>query len=252
MNRSRVLVCSFHDLSPHSRAACDRFLDMLASTGTGKASLLTVPRWHGGPTIDGDAAFVGWLREREMEGHEVCLHGWEHRAGQIRRNPLSLAVGRLYTAGEGEFHELDRLPAGEKIRSGLAVMSRAGFAPRGFVAPAWLLSRPSMDVLREGAFLYTCTLTRIYLLQTGQELVAPALSLSSRSAWRRLASRCVFRLGERLLRKSPILRIAAHPADFDHPAMARTLETVIRSAGRKRTALAYGDLARVHSPGTAA
>jgi predicted deacetylase len=44
-----------------------------------------------------------------------------------------------YTAGEGEFYDLDYADALERITRARDEFVAAGLRPRGFIAPAWLL-----------------------------------------------------------------------------------------------------------------
>ena len=56
---------------------------------------------------------------------------------------------RVYTADEGEFYDLDRADAATLVNRGNAELRELGFTPRGFIAPAWLLSEEAETALRE-------------------------------------------------------------------------------------------------------
>jgi predicted deacetylase len=53
----------------------------------------------------------------------------------------------------------------------------------------------------------------------GRRVVAPCLTASPRSAWRRGASIWWLRIGAALLARAPLVRLGLHPADADHPRL---------------------------------
>ena len=79
MNGRRALAVSVHDTSPLTREATERMLHDLAGVGIGATSLLVVPDHHHKADIDKDPAFLAWLREKQLAGHEIILHGFYHR-----------------------------------------------------------------------------------------------------------------------------------------------------------------------------
>ncbi len=235
----RFLVCSFHDLAPNHRAACERFLQLLHDNGIPRAVLLVVPRWHDRDGLDPGSTWAAWLRARQAEGHEICLHGWTHRADRIGRDPTSWIFGRVYTAGENEFHRLPLDEAEKRVRRGLAMLRVAGLNPRGFIAPAWLMPRKLLPLLKDLGLEYTVTLTHLHFLQKDTSRVAPVLALSARAPWRRGLSVLHAAAASCWMRPFPILRVAAHPADFEHAATIATLGRAIRAAVRNRTVVTF-------------
>jgi len=222
---------SFHDLHPGSRGACVRFLQGLAALGIPRISLLVVPRWHGGPPFTEDREFTAWLRRLAGEGHDICLHGFFHRVEKVVGGPLARLVGRHYTAGEGEYHQIDRTTARDRLERGLRILAEeAGLPVVGFTPPAWLLSAEGRAALVEAGLHYTTTFGSIDLLQQGRRIVAPTLVFSCRAAWRRAVSIVWVRLWARVHAAAPVLRVAAHPCDFDHPAIEASLWARVRAA----------------------
>jgi hypothetical protein len=241
---ARRLVVSFHDLHPGSRDVCARFLEQLAGRGVTRASLLVVPRWHGAAAFTGDAAFTRWLKDRAAEGHDICLHGWFHRAGPAPGNAWQRLVSTRYTAGEGEFYRIDRETARERIRDGIAMLAgEAGLPVFGFTPPAWLLSDAGRTALVEAGLSYSTTLGRVDLLRRGASVPAPTIVYSCRSAWRRLVSRLWVRLWATVNADAPVLRIAAHPIDFTHAKIeASLLHRIDRALASGRTPATYRDM----------
>jgi uncharacterized protein len=238
------LIVSFHDLHGGSRAACERLLAHLAGAGIDRATLLVVPRWHGGAPFTHDASFTAWLRELVDAGHEICLHGNTHRAERVTGGPWARLIGRTYTQSEGEFFQIEHEEALRRVHDGLALLTGdAGLPVYGFTPPAWLLSAGGRAALREAGLHYTSTWDTVELLQTGAILPAPTLVYSCRNAWRRTVSRAWVRLWHWRHRRAPVLRIAAHPGDFEDARLEASLVRHLRAAvACGRRAATYRDL----------
>lgn len=241
MNQRRFVV-SFHDLTPQSRPVCSEILTQLKERGVERTSLLVTPCWHGEDSIDRFPDFLDWLHRAQSEGHEICLHGYTHRAESIAGGPIAQAIGRFYTAREGEFYQIGREEARQRIRSGLNMLRDAGLDICGFVPPAWLLSEAGRQALKEEGLLYITELQHIDFLQA-RRLYAPVLVFSCRSGWRRWTSIRWVQLWERLNRRTPILRLAIHPVDWDFPAIRETILDLADRLRPRRIPVAYRDLA---------
>jgi predicted deacetylase len=240
---ARRLIVSFHDLHPGSRAEAGRFLQLLAETGIERASFLVVPRWHGGAPFTRDTAFTTWLRELADRGHDLCLHGYTHRAESVTGGPLARLIGRRYTEGEGEFFQISRAEAERRVRDGLALLvGDAGLPVHGFTPPAWLLSAAGRDALQAAGLHYTTTWSTVELLQRGEVLAAPTLVYSCRNAWRRAVSRAWLRFWHACHRRTPLLRIAVHPGDFADARLVASLRRHLAVAAHGREAVTYRDL----------
>jgi uncharacterized protein len=236
------LIVSFHDLHPGSQGACRRFIDRCSKLGVGSLSLLVVPRFHGRPPFTGDPEFVAWLAELAAAGHDLCLHGNLHRADRIEGGLGAQFTGRVYTAGEGEFHRLTEAEAERAVEDGLALFRSARLPVYGFTAPAWLISDAARQVLVRSGFGYQTLWDRVELLQSGESLPAPTLVYSSRSAWRRVLSRLWVPFFLRWNRSRPLLRLAVHPIDLEHPAVEAQVYAVLEAALEARSAVTYRDL----------
>ena len=245
----RKLIVSFHDLHPGSRAQCERFLAMLRELGVARASLLVVPRWHGATPCNEDREFAAWLRARVAEGHEVCLHAYVHEAAEVTGNAVQRAMGKHYTAGEGEFYQIGEADAAERLREGLRIVrDGCGVPVWGFTAPAWLLSDAARAALAKLGFGYTTRWGRVELLQSDECVPAPVLVWSTRAAWRRICSRGWVRLWGAWNRRSPVLRVAVHPVDFSHPSIERSVRLALARSLRDRSAACYRDLLPAGTP----
>lgn len=239
-NDARSLVVSLHDVSPRTRPECAVILGELAALGVPRVSLLVIPDHHHRGHILADAEFGAWLREQAAAGHEVVMHGYFHqrarRAGESARAKFTT---RLYTADEGEFYDLDRASAAALVAQARADFAQLGLAPTGFIAPAWLLSDEAEAALRDLRIEYTTRLGSVLDLPTGATHRSLSLVWSVRSAWRRAVSRAWNALLFHRLTAQPLLRIAIHPVDLQHPKIWRQIRQLITQALADRDPLTY-------------
>jgi len=233
------LVVSLHDVAAPALDVYRRFLERLREAGVDRTVLLVVPRWHGNGRLTDHAASVHSLQAWAAAGHEICLHGCAHRGRPAGRNPLNILANRFYTDNEAEFFGLGYEDAAARLAAGLTELKESGLQPAGFVAPGWLMSRATVAALRAFPFLYTTTWFCLLDLRTGRRSRAPVVTLSSRSAWRRAVSRGWVAAWSALLRRTPLLRVAVHPADLAVPGMDALLLRTIRRAAAERTVTTY-------------
>lgn len=238
---ARALIVSLHDVSPHTFETTRAMVERLEALGLSRFSLLVVPDHHRKGHFLDDPAFCHWLREREAKGDEVVIHGFYHlrasRKGESLRDRLTT---RFYTAGEGEFYDMSGAEALWLIAEAREGFRKIGLDPRGFIAPAWLLSEGAEAALTKLGFAYTVRLGTITDLACQRTFASQSLVWSVRSLWRRSASRFWNRSLFNRLRPAGLLRIGLHPVDFDHRAVWRQIESLAQSALADRTPLPYG------------
>src|SRR5207249_8856997 len=144
------LVVSLHDVAPSTQATHEKIISELARCGVRSFSLLVVPDYHHQGRSMEDRQFVSWLRDLEAAGNEIVIHGYFHeRQRRARQSSLKKFVTQFYTQGEGEFYDLGYDEAFRRIKSGRDEFRNAGLKPRGFVAPAWLLSSEGERAARD-------------------------------------------------------------------------------------------------------
>ena len=217
----QVLCVSLHDVTPATLGDCAATVEFLDRHHIGPLALLVVPDYHGLGRMDRDERFCEFLRARERQGDEIVLHGFWHRdSDRPFRGLRDWIERRVRTDGEGEFSALDCGAARGRILRGLAVLRSAGWQPRGFVAPAWLMSPGTREALEDLPFEYCATRDYVVPLPAGDPIAAPSLVMSTRSAWRRCL--CPLWNGARLRQRqhAPILRAALHPTDIRYPRIA--------------------------------
>ncbi len=239
-NAHRALVVSLHDVSPRTRPACERILAQLHELDVVVCSLLVIPdQHHGGHFLD-DPDFCEWLKGLARGGHEVVTHGYFHqrprRADETARQKFTT---RVYTAGEGEFYDLDRDTARALVAKANAELARLGLEPRGFIAPAWLLGAEAEAALRDIGVEYTTRLGSVLDLRTGTMHRSQSLVWSVRSGWRRATSLAWNAFLFQRLRHNPLMRISIHPVDLEHAAVWRQIRALVVRALADREPLTY-------------
>ena len=238
----RQLIISFHDLHPGTRDCCEAFIKKSQELGAKHLSLLVVPRFHGQASFTEDSGFVEWLQSLADQGHDLCLHGYFHKADRVVGGPYQQLKGNVYTTGEGEFYQLNKSQAREKLMAGLREFKAAKLPVYGFTAPAWLASPEAKTAIRESGFLYNTLWDGIELPASNLFIKAPTLVYSSRNSWRRAVSKLWISLFHSWIRHFHILRLAVHPIDFDYPGIETHLYKVLEKALRTRTTSTYRDL----------
>lgn len=258
--RPRYLCVVLHDVTPLNASVCMQMLDLLQrlarETGvTVPVTLLVVPSPRGS-SHDTPADHLGWLRGLCAEGHELALHGLTHHDdGPPPRTWRERLRRHHYTAGEGEFAALDLAAAHERLAAAKAWAARHRLPVRGFVAPAWLLSADADRAVRQAGFDYSCRLDHIESLPDGRRLHARSLVFSTRSAWRRVASRAWVRSVAWQQRRTgaPLMRFELHPGDLRHDAVRRCWVGLLRQALVERQPLLLHEAAALaHAGGTSA
>ncbi len=240
--QARALAVSVHDVSPATWEAADAMLRDLAAAGAGVASLLVVPDHHHRGAVDKDATFLSWLRDRQVAGHEVVLHGFYHlREQRAESGWRQRLVTEHYTAGEGEFYDLDYAEARRRLRSGRDMLEALGFDVRGFIAPAWLLGAEAERAAKDEGFCYTTRLGGFLDLRSGAWTASQSLVYSVRSGWRRAASLGWNAWLASRLRANPLARLGLHPPDWQHRKIRDQALRLAREAAADRRLIRYRD-----------
>ena len=242
MNGRRALAVSVHDVSPLTRQVTDRMLSDLGAAGVGITSLLVVPDHHHKADIDQDPGFLAWLREKQAAGHEIILHGFYHlRAPCAEDSAGRRLVTQHYTAGEGEFYDLDYEEARERMEDGREMLTGAGLEVVGFIAPAWLLGEEGEKAARNLGFAYTTRLGGVLDLRSGEWTASQSLVYSPRSAWRRKVSLAWNAFLAARLRKNPLARLGLHPPDWNYEAIKLQALRLAEHLAKDRRVIRYRD-----------
>jgi uncharacterized protein len=236
------VVVSIHDVAPATQSIVARMLSDLAKRGIHHCSLLVVPNYHHQGAFAQDREFVSWLRHLEAAGHEVVIHGYFHQRPEVGgENFFQKFVTQVYTQGEGEFYDLDYNEAFQRITKARDEFHAAGFKPRGFVAPAWLLNDAGMRAARDADLEYTTHLRDVVDLRSNEIFPARSLVYSVRNGWRRTVSLAWNATLSRVLKNQPLMRLSIHPPDYSHSVIWAQILRFSEEMGRARTPTTYQD-----------
>lgn len=239
-SRKRSIIVSIHDVAPVTQASAAAILRELSDQGVAVCSLLVVPDYHRLGNSMNNAAFREWLHEAAAAGHEVVIHGYFHqrsrRDGESLRQQLTT---RFYTAGEGEFFDASYDVALRLISQAKEEFEYAGFQPRGFIAPAWLLSAAGERAAAAAGMEYTTRLGSIRDFISGETFRSQSMVYSTRSAWRRVSSLIWNSALLRRLEAQPLMRLGIHPPDRTRPALWRQILRHVSEVTQRRTAVTY-------------
>ncbi len=239
----RSVVIELHDVTPASWFDYHEFVAQLDALGPLPLSWLVVPDFHRRTPLERAPTFCRALEARLARGDELLLHGYAHAdEAAPPRTPKDWLRRRLYTH-EGEFAALDEAEAARRIAAGQALFERLGWPLHGFVAPGWLLGSGARRALARSGLAYTSDRQALLRLPQFESLPAPALVWSARSAARRVLSQIYCAQLLERHRKSPVLRLALHPADLRHQQARRywliTVERLLADGRRARTCAAW-------------
>jgi predicted deacetylase len=211
------LVVSLHDIAPSTRATAEKIVSELSRRGVTTCSLLVVPNYHHAGSIAADRELGIWLRELEGRGHEMVIHGYFHdrprRANETSREKF---MTRFYTDDEGEFFDLSYDEALRRITRAREEFASIGLAPRGFIAPAWLLSSAGERAAQDAGMEYTTRLGSVRDLRGQRNFAARSIVYSVRNSWRRTASLAWNAAIFPALNQQRLLRLNIHPPDYTH------------------------------------
>lgn len=236
------LIVSIHDVAPSTGTQIEKIIAEVARKGVRVCSLLVVPDYHHQGLFAQDRRFVSWLRNLEADGHEIVIHGYFHERPP-RRNERwhDKFITRFYTRHEGEFYDLDYDEALRRITTARDQFREAGLSPRGFVAPAWLLSKEGEQATRDAELEYTTRLRTVRDLRAEKNFAARTIVYSAENRWRRSASLTWNGLLFRLMKGRQLLRVSIHPPDFLYPRVWAQILDSLDEMGRIRTSTTYRD-----------
>jgi predicted deacetylase len=222
-------MISIHDVTPAFAAGVLRLWDMCAARGLAPA-LLVVPDWHGEWPLPQHGGFVRWLRDRADEGAEIVLHGERHQ--------------------HGEFRDLDRSAARERIDRGLRILRVLGLEPAGFVPPAWLAREEGHAAVGEAGLGFSEDDRAVRIFPAGRRVTSPVVRWSARTPVRAWGSVAVARGRWAVQRGARYPRLVFHPQDLDHPGTTRDLPTTLDRWLSRHEPISYAAMRAAELPPT--
>ena len=214
-----MLLVSIHDVSPAHAFAVGRLWSLCQQRRV-RPALLVVPNWHGEWPLERHPNFVAWLQARAAEGAEIALHGERHDEVGLPRGLSDHLRAWGRTNREGEFLTLDAASASKRLSRGLDLLRRLGLEPTGFVPPAWLAREPTYEAAAMAGLVFSEDDHSIRLLSPSRWVRSPVVRWSSRTRARAWGSVRVARARTLFQSRARFPRIALHPGDLDHAAVA--------------------------------
>lgn len=238
--KTQAVVVSIHDVSPVTWDRTREILGDLEASGVDAVSLLVIPDHHGKGTVSACEGFGEWLAGRVSRGDEAVQHGYFHRREARAADGLAKrVVTESYTAGEGEFFDVDYDEALEKLRRGRAELAACGVRAEGFIAPAWLLGARAEEAVKAEGFDYTTRIAVVRDFKSGRDFPSRSLVWSVRAGWRRVCSLAWNHTLAAAVGGAPLCRIGIHPPDWDHGAIRRQILSLTRGMLAGRRAMTY-------------
>jgi predicted deacetylase len=240
----RTLCVSIHDVSPQTWASCRKVIDAVRKVADLPFGLLLVPCWHHRPwPVSG--VFIDEIDAMRRQGHELVLHGYTHwDEGAEPRGLMDYCRRRIVTRHEGEFAALDVDATRAALQAGLASLSAYGWSIEGFVAPAWMLSASTVPVLAHSGLRYAGLLGGLLTLPDLRKFPSLALTYSCRHPAGDWLMRRAVSAAALAQARSPLLRVALHPADASRPANLRHAQRLIEAALKTRAPLTEAEYLR--------
>jgi predicted deacetylase len=241
------VVIALHDVTPVHAARIAKAERLLASLGATTVTYLLVPDFHQtGPVHERDD-FIAWCRAARPFRVQWFLHGYYHRdlpaaddAGAERRGLRARLAAAVMTAGEGEFLTLRGQALADRLDRGIASFNAClGAAPEGFVAPAWLFDEELLPALSARGIRFTENHVRVFDLLRGRQRDCGVITWATRTAVRKYGSLIVSRALGLYWRRRPVLRVALHPLDFDHPMTIASIARTLDAVREERETVAY-------------
>jgi predicted deacetylase len=236
--RAHLLV-SLHDVSPLTLDACRDAIVVLLDAGIPSSALtvLVVPFHEAQIPLDKHPPTVHLLRELASQGATLVAHGYTHRMVGRPATRLARLAARWFAHGEGELAACSVAEAERRLTLAAAIFERAGLGGqlRGFVPPAWLLSRGAAAAVDARGFAYH---ERFAGILSGGNVVArrligwgsrTAIEAAATSGWAWLQSR----------RTPADTRVAVHPPDVRRGITRRSLVRTLRTLASRLEPVSY-------------
>jgi predicted deacetylase len=217
-----MLLVSIHDVTPARESQVKLLWNLCTDRGVMPA-LLIVPNWHGEWPLEAHPRFVSWILARAQEGAEIVLHGDRHDEVGLPRHLADhwRAWGR--TKREGEFLTLNDSAAADRVSRALERLRRLGLEPTGFIPPAWLARESAYQAAAAAGLKFSEDAHWVRILPSGREVRSPVVRWSACTRVRAWGSVAVARARSLIQISAQWPRIALHPPDLDHSAVARSI-----------------------------
>lgn len=225
------VLFSLHDVCPQHQERVERAEALFKSLGIEKITYLLIPAYHGAAPCDQNSEFIQWCQEPRPYDIDWFLHGYTHQEDaedlEQPENAEARFKQKYLTASEGEFANLTFEEAKHRVGLGLSVYEHCLHRlPNGFVSPAWLFNRHLAPNLQAQHIRFNEDHSHIYDLEKDIKSKVPVITWATRTPFRKKTSILGTPVLERLWRSEPVIRVACHPFDFDHPDTVNSIKRI--------------------------
>lgn len=240
----RRLLLSVHDVTPANEPLLRRLVEEIERTGIARYSMLVIPEHKGSWPLEEHPEFCRWLSGLAAGGVEMLLHGMTHEGDGGGCTLPERFRAFLFTRGEGEFLGRGKEESLELLTRGrLRLREAIGCDIPGFVAPAWLYGRGSVEALKEAGFPLAESRWRVWSPSLGTTLTrAPVSNFAGGGLPRRWLAALWVRVYSVVMRGSPVVRFALHPEDAASSLRLARAMSAVEGLYSGRTASTLGDL----------
>jgi predicted deacetylase len=165
------LAVELHDFTPKYQYENFKILDELERIGiTSKRIIHIVPNWGGKYNILDHKTFLDRIIHSYIQSDEIVLHGNTHvRESKEYPSFYQKFLGEWRYRGEAEFLATNYSDSIKKIQSSKNILFQAGFLPKVFVPPGWILSREAQQAAVDEGFEYLSLRTSLRKLNKPYE-----------------------------------------------------------------------------------
>ncbi|RMA92516.1 polysaccharide deacetylase family protein [Hydrogenothermus marinus] len=211
---------SIHDITKTNMENVIKIIFFLEDLGIKKISLLLIPKYHNKEDI---LEIKDYLKDI-IPNREIILHGFYHKADKVN---IFNIKNRLFTSGEGEVLNLSLKEFENRLREGLKLLNSINLYPEGYIAPAWLIKKENIKLLKKYGFKFTTTRYGIYDLINNRYIFSPVISFSCRGIIESISVR-TFTVQLKLYKSFlNFLRLAIHPCDINSSKKLNLIKTFI-------------------------
>ncbi len=238
------LVVSVHDVTPKFKSELDEIISGLKGIGVTKQSLLVIPNYERRHNIIDDDGFVSRLHDLKNKGDEIVQHGYEHVSSLRQYDSLPhWFMGEIFAQGCGEFQNIGYDEAKERIEEGRDILQQAGFTPKGFIAPGWLLNNDSEKAVRDAGFSYTTRMNWLHRSNHEDEY-SPAMGFAPFPVLDDMARMYDSVLANHYLKDKKLARVVIHPQDVKKKGTFEFALELIKKLMKERELTTYADFVK--------
>lgn len=222
------LLVSVHDVSQGTLEAAQAWARDLDGIGV-PVTFLAVAGPFRGPMLSPEGQAACWLRDRQLQGDEVAVHGWSH-AEQAGSQGWRGALARPLARGAAELAAVGELEARRILERCVLTLAAAGIRPVGLTPPGYLLSPGGRAAARHVGLRYTASHLAVHDALEGRTERIPAFCHRPGTRLERAGAALLADAVAVMARAGRSVRVGLHPDDLERPGLRAVALTAIEAA----------------------